>query len=118
MENYLKRLYAEDSPEDMEISLHYLKKSGYTFNVKRIETEGKFRSELESGDWDIVLCDYALPQFSGSEALKIVASSGRKIPLIIVTGAIGGKFFRDLIIRFFNCRASLSLASCNVLASS
>lgn len=89
MENYLKILYVEDSPEDMDISLHYLKKSGYAFNVRRVETEGEFRSELESGDWDIILCDYALPQFSGPEALKIVAASGRKIPIIVVTGAIG-----------------------------
>ena len=82
-------LWVEDSVEDMEICRHYIEKAGYSPSITRVETEESFRETLESSDWDIILCDYHLPSFSGPEALDILSSSDLEIPLIIVTGAVG-----------------------------
>ena len=85
----IKILWVEDSLEDVEICLHYIEKAGYAPSVTRVETAEGFSEKLDSGDWDIILCDYHLPGFSGPEALEIFSSSGLEIPLIIVTGAVG-----------------------------
>jgi DNA-binding NtrC family response regulator len=37
----------------------------------------------------MILCDYAMPSFGAFEALEILRESGKDIPLIIVSGAIG-----------------------------
>ena len=39
--------------------------------------------------WDIVLCDFHMPRFSGTEALKIVREQDPDVPFIFVSGAIG-----------------------------
>ena len=85
----IKILWVEDSMEDVEICLHYIEKAGYNPSKTRVETAESFRENLDSGDWDIILCDYHLPGFSGPEALDILSTSGREIPLIVVTGAVG-----------------------------
>jgi len=85
----IKILWVEDSLEDMEICLYYIEKAGYAPFVTRVETAKGFREKLDSGDWDIILCDYHLPGFSGPEALEILSTSGLDIPLVIVTGAVG-----------------------------
>jgi PAS domain S-box-containing protein len=47
------------------------------------------RTALAKSDWDIILADYKLPQFSASAALEILKESGRDLPFIIVSGTIG-----------------------------
>ncbi len=54
-----------------------------------MENAAGLRSALTSRAWDIVLADYALPQFSGSEALDVVKKTGLDIPVILVSGTIG-----------------------------
>src|SRR5690606_34892029 len=40
-------------------------------------------------DLDLIISDYALPQFSGREALRIVRSRGLDTPFILLSGTIG-----------------------------
>ena len=39
--------------------------------------------------WDVVIADYALPQFSALSALEMVRSRNLDIPFLIVSGTIG-----------------------------
>ena len=39
--------------------------------------------------WDIILADYNLPEFNGSENLRLLPESGRDIPFIVISGGIG-----------------------------
>jgi PAS domain-containing protein len=39
--------------------------------------------------WDLVICDYNLPGFSGADALQLLREHSRDIPLIMVSGCIG-----------------------------
>ena len=39
--------------------------------------------------WDCVIVDYALPNFSGLEALKLVRETEADLPFILVSGTIG-----------------------------
>jgi PAS domain S-box-containing protein len=56
---------------------------------ERVEDAGAMRKALEKGSWDLILCDYQMPKFSGLAAIALLKETGIDIPLIIVSGAIG-----------------------------
>src|SRR6266508_1040268 len=43
---------------------------------------------LSRREWDVILCDYTLPQFSAMDALAVLKASGLDIPFMIVSGTI------------------------------
>ena len=79
----------EDSPDDAELILHELERGGYRVTYERVDTRQDLASALERSRWDIVLSDFAMPQFSGPEALALVKARGLELPFIIVSGTIG-----------------------------
>lgn len=82
-------LLVEDSEDDALLILRVLTRAGYEITYQRVETPEGFRAALGTQSWDIVLSDYSMPQFSGSDTMRILLESGLDIPLIIVSGAIG-----------------------------
>jgi signal transduction histidine kinase len=82
-------LLVEDSPDDAELILHELERGGYRVTSERVDTRQDLTAALERSRWDIVLSDYAMPQFSGPEALTLVKAKGLELPFIIVSGTIG-----------------------------
>jgi PAS domain S-box-containing protein len=86
----LKILYVEDDPHDAELVLHELKKKGYEPIVTRVQTKEEFLEHLLPS-LDIILADYALPHFTGLEALVLLKERYPDIPLIIITGVLGDK---------------------------
>ncbi len=89
MANPLKLLIIEDSEDDTLLLLHELRLGGYEPLHTRVDAPGQLRDALASETWDIIISDYAMPSFSGLDAVKIVNDSGYDIPFIIVSGAIG-----------------------------
>jgi len=87
----LSVLIIEDSEEDAEQNVQYLKKAGYEVFSRRVETANEMRSALEKQKWDIILSDYLMPRFSVPAALKIYKESDSDIPFIVISGAIGDK---------------------------
>lgn len=84
----LRVLLIEDSDFDATLLIRMLGKGGYDLQHERVETAEQLRAALQR-DWDVVIADYNLPQFSAPDALEIVQKTGRDIPFIIVSGAIG-----------------------------
>lgn len=85
----LNLLLAEDSDDDALLVLNALERQGYEVQSTRVFASNEFRSVLEDGDFDIILCDYVMPSFDAIEALDILHESGKDIPLIIVSGKVG-----------------------------
>lgn len=83
----LNVLIVEDSEDDYELCLRFLSKE-FTPHALRVETEEEFRQALANKEWDVILCDYSLPQFSVLEALKILRTMEKDTPLIVVSGSI------------------------------
>jgi signal transduction histidine kinase len=54
-----------------------------------VDNEADFRRRLEEDEPDIIVSDHAMPQFSSADALRCLDDSGRTIPFIIVSHAIG-----------------------------
>jgi signal transduction histidine kinase len=82
-------LVVEDSAVDAELLLRQLRGEGFDPQAERVDQAETFVAALGRADWDVVLCDFAMPGFSGPEALQLLQASGKDIPFIIVTGAIG-----------------------------
>jgi two-component system cell cycle sensor histidine kinase/response regulator CckA len=85
----LRVLLVEDSLFDAELLVRELKKAGYEITHLRVETEGDMRSALSEGSWDVILSDFAMPNFSALGALAVLTDSGIDLPFIIVSGTIG-----------------------------
>ena len=89
MNTPLRVLMVEDSESDAGLVTRRLQQAGYDLVHERVETAEAMRMALAQPDWDIVLADYKMPQFSASAALEILKASGRDLPFIIVSGTIG-----------------------------
>lgn len=85
----LRLLVIEDSEDDVLLLTRELKRGGYEPVFERVETVPGMKAALERGNWDIIISDYIMPQFSGLAALEVLAKSGLDIPFIIVSGKIG-----------------------------
>jgi len=85
----LRVLIVEDSEADAGLVLDELELGGYDVQHERVDTAEAMVEALARTAWDIVLSDYTMPSFSGLEAIEVLKASGRDIPLIIISGAIG-----------------------------
>jgi two-component system cell cycle sensor histidine kinase/response regulator CckA len=85
----LRALIVEDSADDALMVVRCLQKGDYSLTYEVIQSAEKMAAALDAGPWDIVLCDYHMPRFTGFEALGILKKSGLDIPFIIISGTIG-----------------------------
>jgi len=88
-EKPLRVLIVEDSENDTILLLRELSKAGYIPDYKRVETAAAMGDALDSKPWDIVISDHLMPNFSSSDALKLLHDRGLDLPFIIVSGQIG-----------------------------
>ncbi|MDQ2996626.1 MAG: PAS domain S-box protein, partial [Chloroflexota bacterium] len=88
MDIALHVLLLEDRPADAELVLHELRRAGYAPVWQRVETEAAYLAALDPA-LDLILADYALPQFDALRALDLLQARGLDIPFIIVSGTIG-----------------------------
>ena len=85
----LRALVVEDNPNDVELLIRELKRSGFTLTYERVDTEKDLRAALDAAQWDIVLSDFSLPQFDGLKALAICKKKEPDLPFLIISGTIG-----------------------------
>lgn len=89
MPNELKLLICEDDETDTLLLLRQLEKDGYQVHTLQVDNAADFTQALENSIWDVIVSDYNIPGFGGPLALDIVNASGKDIPFILVSGAIG-----------------------------
>jgi two-component system, cell cycle sensor histidine kinase and response regulator CckA len=85
----LRVLIIEDSEDDTALIVRELRQAGYKTDCKRVDSEGRLKSALAFQDWDLVISDFSMPQFSGTDALNLVRTSGSDAPFIFVSGTMG-----------------------------
>src|SRR6185503_5532765 len=85
----LEILIVEDSPADAELVAHHIECAGYEVRSERVDRASGLKAALAAKPWDVILCDYSMPEFSGSDALALVRASGRDLPFIYVSGTMG-----------------------------
>jgi signal transduction histidine kinase/DNA-binding response OmpR family regulator len=93
----IKILHIEDNEDDAFLIERALKKGGYDLFVKRVETAQEIEQALKADDWDIILSDFDLPNYSGIAALELVMDKRPDLPFILVSGAVGEEMAVELM---------------------
>lgn len=88
MSNPLRVIIVEDSEDDALLVIDELRAAGYDPAYERVETREQLETALDGQEWDLIIADYRLPDFTGTEALEIVRSRSENCPFIIVSGQI------------------------------
>lgn len=88
MSEPLRVLIVEDSENDATLLEIELQRVGFEPVCHRVETADDMRAALENEEWDLVIADYVMPQFTGLAALKLVEEKKLDLPFIIVSGHI------------------------------
>ncbi|MBL3658336.1 response regulator [Fulvivirga sediminis] len=94
----MRVLVLEDSPEDAELMLDELEKTGLIIEAIVTMTRADFKHNLINFSPDIILADYSLPEITGIEALSISSEEYPDIPFIFVTGTIGEEIAAETIL--------------------
>src|SRR5271156_2339057 len=85
----IKVLLVEDLVEDAELLLREMRLGGVDATGRRVDTAADYESALVSFAPDLILSDYTLPGFAGTDALRIARSLRPDTPFIFVSGTIG-----------------------------
>jgi PAS domain S-box-containing protein len=88
MTRAIRVLILEDNPNDVELMLYELRRNDFAAESVHVDNEQDYLSQLESGEPDLILSDYTLPQLNALRALQLLQETGRDIPFIVVTGSI------------------------------
>ncbi|HEY2685520.1 MAG TPA: EAL domain-containing protein [Steroidobacteraceae bacterium] len=89
MDEPIKVLLVEDRPEDAELLLREMRLRGLRISAKRVDSGPDFEEALENFAPDLILSDYTIPGFHGTEALEIALHRRPDTPFIFVSGTIG-----------------------------
>lgn len=85
----LRALIVEDSEDDAELLVHYLRENGFKPHYTRVDTGEAMRACLQREAWDVVFSDFTMPAFDAFEALNVLKLTHVDIPFIVVSGTIG-----------------------------
>jgi len=58
MSNVLQILFLEDQPEDTELTVYELRRAGFAFDWRRVDTEADYVASL-TPDIDVIVADYS-----------------------------------------------------------
>ena len=85
----LRVLLVEDNASDVELVLFALRRDGFDVSSDVVQTVEDFALRVQATAYDVILADYNLPQWRGTEALDILRRDNLDVPLIVVTGYLG-----------------------------
>ena len=88
MSQTLRVLILDSSPADVELSVHALRRAGYDVEWIHVDDRDGYAAHL-SDAIDVILADYALPQFNARQALQMAQERGLSVPFLVVSGTIG-----------------------------
>ena len=88
-QNDIKILLLEDNASDAKLLERRLFKRWQNLKIVRIFAAEDMQKALTEQEWDIIISDFSMPQFTGLEALEILHETRLDIPFIMVSGKMG-----------------------------
>jgi len=89
MESKINILHLEDNPEDAELVQSALKRGNVNFEYFLVAKERDYIHTLENQKIDLILSDYHLPDYNGSEALLFAKDNFPHLPFVFLSGTMG-----------------------------
>ena len=88
MNKLIRALLVEHSDDDAQLLVREIRQGGYNIDYLRVETPAALSSALSEKSWDIILAEYKMPNFNGTDALRLFKRAGLDCPFVIVSGAM------------------------------
>lgn len=86
---HLSILLAEDSEDDALLLIRFLRDNGYEPSHVRVFTRASCEEALVRQEYDVVLADFSMPQFTALNVIQMLKDRGIDAPIIVVSGTIG-----------------------------
>ena len=86
-ETSLRVLYAEDNPQDADLTRNHFQIHAPEFALEIAATGQACLERLRTGSWDVLLLDHRLPDMEGLAVLRALINAGLQIPVVLVTGS-------------------------------
>jgi two-component system cell cycle sensor histidine kinase/response regulator CckA len=84
----IRLLHLEDSAKDAELIKDRLEVGGINSEITRVNSRLTFESALEAAAFDIILCDFNLPDYDGLSALSAARDKQPNVPVIVISGSL------------------------------
>src|SRR6266853_158363 len=85
----LRVLMIEDSEDDAALLVRELRRGSYDVEFERVDLRDALESALHTKSWDLIVSDFSMPNFSGTDALRLLRAQGSDLPFIFVSGTMG-----------------------------
>ncbi|WP_252272504.1 response regulator [Pseudomonas subflava] len=82
-------LFIEDSSHDAELAQLALERSGFVLDIELVYSHAGVVEALQRREFDLILADFILPGFSGSQALQEARRLAPQTPFIFLSGVYG-----------------------------
>lgn len=84
----IRILHLEDNPRDANLMQDILETAGLSCEIVLVSGRGEYDAALANRRFDLVLCDYNLPDYDGLSALKLARERQPHTPVIIISGSM------------------------------
>src|SRR5258706_1710790 len=82
-------VYLEDDLNDRELIARALTADGLQCEFVFARTPAEFEAALARSNFDLILSDFTIPRFNGTEALALARVAQPEAPFLFVSGTIG-----------------------------
>ncbi len=83
----VKILLIEDNPDHILLTKRILSKAGADYQIDVVSEARKGIDKIFQKDYDLVLCDYRLPDYSALDILKEIRGKGKDLPFVVITSS-------------------------------
>ena len=80
-------LYAEDNPQDADLTRTYFEQEAPDFHLEIVDTGTYCLNRLAEKPFDLLLLDYHLPDMDGLAVIARLRAEGHTLPVVVITGA-------------------------------
>ena len=84
----LRVLILDDSPDDAETASGLLRQAGFVLKTQRFETGVALETNLDRGQWDLILCAHGLTSLPVRQVVDLVAHKHLHTPVIVLARRI------------------------------
>lgn len=81
-------LHLEDRVQDVQFVQDLLEDQDVQAHITQVARRAPFEEALRQGGFDVVICDFSLPDLDGLSALRLVRAQWPELPVIIVSGSV------------------------------
>ncbi|MFH1771225.1 MAG: PAS domain-containing protein [Candidatus Omnitrophota bacterium] len=90
-------LLIEDDPDHIIFTRHILEKANKNFLLETTNSPQEGIQNISKGCYDIIICDYLMPEMTALDILRKINQENKDIPFIVVTSSGNEKVAVDLM---------------------